>query len=153
MNFILEYWNEIETGKVVVSKRVYKVYKKLVNEIKNSKGDWIFDIKKASKPIEFIEMFCRQSKGEWIGKSVKLVLFQKAFIQALFGFVNKDTGLRKFKEAFFLVGRKNGKSTLLSGIMLYMLMADGEGGAQIVSAATKKEQASIVFSEAVNMVN
>jgi phage terminase large subunit-like protein len=152
MNWILKYWEEIENGNVIVSKKVRKIYERLVDEIKNPKGDWVFDEEKANRPIEFIERFCKQSKGEWIGKPVQLQLFQKAYISALFGFVHKETGLRRYKETLFLVARKNGKSTLLAGIALYMLMADGEGGAEIYSVATKKDQARIVFTEAVNMV-
>jgi len=152
MNWILKYWDEIQKGNIIVGQKVYKVYKKLVDEINNPKGDWVFDEEKANHPIEFIETFCKQSKGEWIGKPIQLQLFQKAYISALFGFVHKETGLRRFKETMFLVARKNGKSTLLSGIALYMLMADGEGGAEVYSVATKRDQARIVFTEAVNMV-
>ncbi|GIW49196.1 MAG: hypothetical protein KatS3mg079_672 [Caloramator sp.] len=152
MNWILEYWKEIEQGNIIVSQKVYKVYKRLVDEINSPKGEWIFDEEKANRAIDFIEKFCKQSKGEWIGKPVQLQLFQKAYISALFGYVHKKTGLRRFKETLFLVARKNGKSTLLSGIALYMLIADGEGGAEIYSVATKKDQARIVFTEAVNMV-
>jgi phage terminase large subunit-like protein len=152
MNWILEYWKEIENGSIIVSQKVRKIYERLAKEIENPKGDWVFDEEKANRPIEFIERFCKQSKGEWIGQPVRLQLFQKAYISALFGFVHKETGLRRFKETLFLVARKNGKSTLLSGIALYMLMADGEGGAEVYSVATKKDQARIVFTEAVNMV-
>lgn len=151
-NFILEYWSNIESGHVVVSNKVRKVYEKLVNDINHPTGKWTFDLRSANRPIEFIETLCKHSKGEWMGKPIELELFQKAFISALFGFVDEQ-GIRRYKETFFLVARKNGKSTLLSGIMLYMLIADGEGGAQIVSAATKREQSSIVFSEALNMVS
>ncbi|ANW97714.1 terminase [Thermoclostridium stercorarium subsp. thermolacticum DSM 2910] len=152
MNWILKYWEEIKNGNIIVCQKVYKIYKRLVEEINNPKGDWVFDEEKANRPIEFIERFCKQSKGEWIGQPLKLQLFQKAYISALFGFVHKETGFRRFKETLFLVARKNGKSSLLSGIALYMLMADGEGGAEVYSVATRKDQARIVFSEAVNMV-
>ena len=152
-NYILEYFKEIEKGNIVVSEKVRKVYSNLVKDIKKSRNKWVFDLEKANRPIEFVESFCRQSKGEWMGKPVKLMLFQKAFIQALFGFVHKETGARRFKETFFLVARKNGKSTLLSGILLYMLVADNEGGAECYSVATKKDQAKLTFNEAVYMVN
>lgn len=152
-NYIIEYYKEIEKGNIVVSDRVRKVYKGLVDDVKKSKGKWVFDLGLANRPIEFVESFCRQSKGEWMGKPIRLMLFQKAFIQALFGFVHKETGVRRFKEVFFLVARKNGKSTLLSAILLYMLVADNEGGAECYSVATKKDQAKLTFNEAVYMVN
>lgn len=151
MNYIIEYNEKIQSGEIVTSNRVKKVYARLVDDIEK-KGIYHFDIERANKPVEFIETFCKHSKGEWIGNSIELELFQKAYLQALFGFVN-DEGIRRFKESFFLVARKNGKSTLASGIELYMAIADGEGGAEVVSAATKKEQANIVFKEAVNMVS
>src|SRR5690606_11375214 len=139
----------IEGGKITVSKRVYRQYKKLVEEIENP-GRYIFDVKKASRPIEFIERFCRHSKGEWAGKPVKLELFQKAYISALFGFIDKETGLRRFRESLFYVARKNGKTTMLAGLALYMLIADGEPGAEVYSIATKRDQAKILFDEAHN---
>ena len=78
-------------------------------------------------------------------------MFQKAYIQALFGFIYRDTGLRRFNETMFLVGRKNGKTTMLSAIALYMMIADGEGSAECYSVATKKDQASKAFKSACAM--
>jgi Phage terminase-like protein, large subunit len=135
-----------------VSKRVYKVYEKLSQDVEKNRSKYIFDETKANKPIEFIEKFCKHSKGELAGKPVKLELFQKAFISALFGFVDKNTGFRKYKETLFMVARKNGKSTMLSGLALYMLIADNESGAEIYSTATKKDQARIIFDETYNMI-
>lgn len=152
MNYIEEYHRQMVTGEVIVGKRIRTIYDKLVRDIQNPASRWRFDERLANRPIEFIETLCKHSKGEWMGKPMILELFQKAFINALFGFVDDD-GLRRYKETFFLVARKNGKSSLLSGIMLYMLIADSEGGAQVVSAATKKEQAAIVFNECLNMVS
>ncbi len=151
MNYIIEYFEAIKTGKCVVSKRVYKQYEKLANDIEQH-DKYIFDEEKANRPIKFIETFCKHSKGEWAGKPVILELFQKAYISALFGFIDKDTGLRRFKESMFYVARKNGKSTMLSGIAAYMLVADGEAGAEIYSCATKKDQAKLVFDETLNMI-
>lgn len=149
-NPIKEYYGKIAKGEIVTSRRVREVYKKLVSDIDNP-NKYHYDPLKAQRPIDFIQRFCKQSKGEWSGKPIKLELFQKAFISALFGFVDEN-GMRKYKETFFLVGRKNGKSTLLSGISLYMLVADKEPGAEVYSIATKKDQAKIIFNEALNMV-
>ena len=121
-------------------------------DIEKPEGSYIYDEDRANRPIEFIERFTRHSKGEWAGRPVKLELFQKAYIAALFGFVHKDTGLRRFRETLFMVGRKNGKSTLLAGLALYMLMADNEPGSEVYSVATKKDQARLIFDEAHNMV-
>ena len=152
MNYIEQYYNAICSGACIVSKRVKKIYPQLVDDIKNPKNGYIFDENRATKPIRFIEQFCKHSKGEWAGKPVKLELFQKAFISALFGFIHEETGLRKYRETLFMVGRKNGKSTMLAGIALYMMIADNEPGAEVYSTATKKDQARIIFDETHNMV-
>lgn len=152
MNYIKQYWEAIQGGRVIVPKRVYKTYERLVSDIDSPAGGYIFDESRANKPIAFIEQFCKHSKGEWAGKPVKLELFQKAYIAALFGFVSVETGLRKYRETMFMVGRKNGKSTMLAGIALYMMTADNEPGAEIYSTATKKDQARIIFDETHNMV-
>src|SRR5699024_4979388 len=151
MNYVLEYWEAIKSGQVTVSKRVYKQYKRLADDIEHHE-QFVFDEAKATRPIEFIERFCKHSKGEWAGKPVKLELFQKAYISALFGFVDKDTGLRRYKESMFYVARKNGKSVMLAALSLYMFIADGEGGAEIYSIASKRDQATILFDEAHNMI-
>lgn len=152
-NYILAYWHKIQSGEVAVSKRVRQQYEKLVDELHNPRDPWVFDLEAATAPIEFIERFCRHSKGKWIGQPVRLELWQKAMLQAVFGFVHKETGYRRCREFVLLVGRKNGKSTLLAGIGLYMLIGDGEGGAETYCVATKRDQARIVFAEAVNMVS
>lgn len=148
MNYILEYWQQIESGKVIVSARVRKQYKKLAERIKKPEGRYIFDEKRANRPIEFTETLCKQSRGEWGGRKMELELFQKAFISALFGFIDKETRLRQYRETMFYIGRKNGKSTLLACIALYMLTADHEAGAEVYSVATKRDQAKIIFNEA-----
>jgi len=151
MNYIVEYNNAIQRGEINACRRVKAVYARLVEDL-NRPGKYIFDEQKAARPIAFIETFCKHSKGEWAGQPVKLELFQKAFIQALFGFVDAETGLRRYRESFFLVGRKNGKSTLLAGLALYLLTSDGEGGAEVYSTATKYAQARLLFDEAHNMI-
>ena len=152
MNCIAAYNDLLQRGEIPASRRIKAVYARLAAESVQDGRKYAFDEEKANRPIEFIERFCRHSKGEWAGQPVRLELFQKAFIQALFGFVDRDTGLRRYREAFFLVGRKNGKSTLLAGLALYMLIADGEGGAEVYSTATKYAQARLLFDECHNMV-
>lgn len=150
-NFIEQYYQAIENGSVVTSKRVKKQYQKLVQDMEHH-DKYIFDEDKAMRPIQFIEKFCRHSKGELAGKPLVLDLFQKAYISALFGFVDKDTGLRRYTESFFFVGRKNGKTTMLSAIALYMMIADGESGSEVYSVASKRDQANILFDQAHEMI-
>lgn len=152
MNYIAEYNNLIQSGKIAASRRVKQVYARLAAATAETSGQYVFDKTRASRPIAFIERFCKHSKGEWAGRGISLELFQKAYIQALYGFVDRETGLRQYRESFFLVGRKNGKSTLLAGLALYMLTSDGEGGAEVYSTATKYAQARLLFDEAHNMI-
>lgn len=166
MTYIEEYYEFIKKNPNKVPEKVKKVYKKLVENIKKPKkvsffnkttGEtethtYIFDEKKANRAIIFIEKYCKQSKGKWNGKPLKLQLWQKAFIQAMFGFIDKDTGLRKYKKVILFVARKNGKSVLAAAIATYMLTKDGEGGAEVYSVATKRDQAKIVWEEAKKMI-
>ena len=151
MNYIALYNDALQRGEITACRRVKAIYARLAAETAMP-GRWAFDEERATRPITFIERFCKHSKGEWAGQPVRLALFQKAFIQALFGFIDPATGLRRYREAFFLVGRKNGKSTLLAGLALYMMIADNEGGAEVYSTATKYAQARLLFDEAHNMV-
>ena len=153
MNYVREYWRKIESGEIVTSRRVKAVYGRLMAEMDSPAADspYYFDEETGERPIIFIERFCKQSQGT-LGAPLRLVLFQKALIQTLFGWHLKSTGYRRFRETLFLVGRKNGKSTLLAALALYMLVADYEGAAEIYSVATKKDQARKTLTEAVNMV-
>ena len=151
-NYVLEYWEEIKTGKIIVSRRIRILYKKLADDIVNPKGQYVFDVEKATRPVIFTEKFLKHSKGKWAGKPVILELWEKAFMQAIFGFVNKNTGKRQYTKAELFVGRKNGKSLIASCIALFMLTKDGEGGAECYSIATKKDQAKIIWLEAKRMI-
>lgn len=166
MTYIEEYYNYLKKNPDKACHKVLVTYKKLVDDIKHPKQvsffnkiteenethTYIFDEKKGNKPINFIEKYCRHSKGKWAGQPVKLELFQKAFIQALFGFIDKDTGIRKYKKGALFIGRKNGKSTMDSGLANFMLTKDGEGGAEVYSVATKRDQAKVVWDEAKRMI-
>ena len=152
MNYITEYNSLIQSGEIVASRRVKQIYSRLAAATAGTSGQYIFDENRADRPITFIERFCKHSKGEWAGQAIRLDLFQKAYIQALYGFIDRDTACRQYRESFFLVGRKNGKSTLLAGLALYMLTSDGEGGAEVYSTATKYAQARLLFDEAHNMI-
>ncbi|MDW4224046.1 terminase large subunit [Staphylococcus saprophyticus] len=150
-NYIEQYYQAMEDGNIIVSNRVRKQYQKLVQDIKEH-PKYIFDDAKANRAIKFIETFCKHSKGELAGKPLKLALFQRAYVSALFGFVDKETGYRRYTESFFFVARKSGKSTMLAAIALYMLMADGESGSEVYSVASKRDQANILFDQAHEMI-
>lgn len=151
-NPIRMYHDEIMSGKVIVSAKVKRVYQKLVKDLNDEMSEWEYDPKRANHAIEFVENFCKHSKGKMGGKPFIMELWQRAMTAALFGFVHKIDGVRKYREFVLIVARKNGKSAWASAIALYMQLADSEPGPEIVSAATKKDQAKIVWSEAKRMV-
>jgi phage terminase large subunit-like protein len=153
-NPILEYWQEIESGREIVSHKVKIQYRYLVSLIHdNADSEFEYSNIRANHAIEFIENYCKHSKGKWGGRPIELELWQKAFIAGFFGFIHKIDETRKHREAFLVVARKNGKSTIASGIGLYLQIADGEPGAEIYAVATKKDQAKLVWIEAKRMVN
>ena len=87
-NYIIKYNDAIQSGKIVAGEKIKKLYAQLAKDCKRKKR-FHFDIKQASRVIYFVETFCRQSKGE-MGKPIKLELFQKAALQAIFGFVDDE---------------------------------------------------------------
>lgn len=152
VNPILQYNDKIKSGEIVACDKIKILYQHLADEITNPESKFEYNSKRANHAIDFIEKFCKHSKGKWGGKPVVLELWQKAFIGALFGMTKKSTGKRRFNEAILLIGRKNGKSLLASAISLYMMIADGEAGAECYAVATKRDQAKIIWEEALKMV-
>jgi phage terminase large subunit-like protein len=111
-----------------------------------------FDPVAAERPRKFFRAFLRHSKGQWAGQPFDLLDWQHDGVFApLFGWKKPD-GTRRFQVAFIEIPKKNGKSTLASGLGLYMLVGDGEGGAEIYSTAVSRDQAGIVHNEAMTMV-
>jgi phage terminase large subunit-like protein len=114
--------------------------------------DCRFDIAAAERVRTFFRKFLRHSKGQWAGQPFELLDWQwREIVAPLFGWKRAD-GTRRYRRAYVEVPKKNGKSTLFSGLSLYLLAADGELGAEVFSAAVDRDQASIVFNEAANMV-
>lgn len=153
MNWVKEYLKAIHNGEEIVSQKVKMVYEREVAWMDNPPDDFpfYFDEEAGQRPIDFIEKFCKHSKSSFARKPVRLELFQKAKIQLVFGWLEKDSGYRRITEVVDIRGRKCGKSTETAAIEWYMLLADGEEGAEIYCCANKLDQAKLVFNEAVNM--
>ncbi|MCT1797415.1 terminase large subunit [Aerococcus viridans] len=152
-NPIITYFEKIDSGEIITSQKVYKVYKNLIDTvINNPKSQWEYSEERAWHAIEFIERYCKHSKGSVAGKPFILELWQKALIAAMFGIIDKIDGTRKFQEVVLIVARKNGKSTLAAAVGLYLMISDGELGPEIYSVATKKDQSKIIWLEAKRMV-
>jgi phage terminase large subunit-like protein len=123
-----------------------------ISERKQEHVDYYFDRKAAARVVRFFERELVHIKGEAAGQPFLLQPWQKKILRRLFGWKHRETGLRKYKTLYLEIPRKNGKSAFGSGLALYLLDADGEAGAEVVSAAADREQAAIVFETAKQMV-
>jgi phage terminase large subunit-like protein len=148
MNWVKAYYKKIESGEILTCTETRNIYKRMTEEMDDESLSFYFSEARGEHAIEFIETFCRHYEGEHAGEVVRLELWQKAFVQNIFGWMEKDTHYRRFREYALEVPRKHGKSFLSGCIAAYMLVADGEPGAQVYSAANKLDQAKIVYNVA-----
>lgn len=147
-NYIFAYWEAIQSGQVTVGKWIKIVYQILVEGLRD--GTWVFNAKKANKAINFIENYCHHSETR--NDLLKLELWQKAIVSAIFGIMDPETGYRQFREVFIVVARKNGKTLFAAALSAYMAYIDGEYGANIYFIAPKLEQAKIIYNNFYQMV-
>ncbi len=168
MNYIELYHSKIQSGEILVSNKIRTQMDKLMYLLKYPTENYIdhigidgeiyhreyfvFDQHYAELPILFIEQFCYHLDGKFAGKKIKLELWQKAIISALYGFISKDNSYRKHRRLHLYIARKNGKTILSACLILYELLAGGEKGAQCYSAATKRDQAKIPWNMAKRMI-
>lgn len=143
MNPIAEYYDAILTGRVTVGRWIRTLYMLLMDRI--GQGIYLYDAGRADEAIAFIEEFCRHHKGKLGRRRLKLELWQKAVVAAIFGILNPKTKRRQFREIFLIVARKNGKSLFAAAIMAYVAYIDGEYGAELYCLAPKLDQAEIVY--------
>lgn len=149
------YMERVKSGERPAAKWERLAVQRQLDDLAREPSDawpWIFKEAQACRPCEFIELL-PHIKGQWARdrKLLTLEAWQCFILTTVFGWVHRETGLRRFREAYIEVPRKNGKSALSSGVALYMLAADGEEGAEIYSAATTRDQARIVFDDAKQM--
>lgn len=147
----IAYCHDVLEGAIPAGSLIRKAVERHLTDLETGKerGIW-FDRNAAQFAIDFFG-FLKHSKGEWGGMPFVLEPWQQFLIWNLFGWKNAS-GFRRYRNAYIEIPRKNGKSTLAAGIGLYMLAADGESGAEVYSAATKRDQAKIVWGEASEMV-
>ena len=110
----------------------------------------MFDEAKAQRAVEFIRCL-KHTKGRWRGQAFDLLPWQETIIRDVFGTVKED-GFRQYNTAYVEIPKKNGKSELAAGVALYMTCGDNEWGAEVYGCASDRQQASIVFDVAVDMV-
>jgi len=149
MNEILTYYQQITDGTVTVGRWVKLLYEYIVRGLEAR--EFFFNAKKATAAIRFIEGFCHHHEGALAPGRLKLELWQKALVSVIFGVVD-ETGARQFREVFFVVARKNGKTLLAAAIAEYCTFLDGEYGGRIYFAAPKLEQAALCFDAYYQMI-
>lgn len=144
---VADYARRVVAGVLPACKWVRLACERHIRDLKDAheRGLW-WDQDAADAAIEFFGLL-RHSKGKWNDEPFALSPWQAFIVGSLFGWKRWD-GLRRFRIAFVEVPRKNGKTTLAAGIALYLFVCDGEAGAEIYSAATKKDQARLVFNDA-----
>jgi phage terminase large subunit-like protein len=111
---------------------------------------WVFDEEKADRIFAWFR-YCKHVEGRLVGQPIELEPFQKFDLGCIFGWVHKDTRLRRFEKAYIQEARKNGKSTEASGASLYLMCGDGEESPKVYTAAVDKNQARIVYTAAMRM--
>lgn len=145
-----QYALDVISGKVLSCKWVRLACERQIQDLqRQGDEDWPyrFNPSRAGRVCSFIECL-PHIKGKWGGTPIRLEPWQKFILTTVFGWEHKESRLRRFRTCYSEVSRKNAKSTLSSGVGLYMLAADGEPGAEVYSAATTRDQARIVFADA-----
>lgn len=150
-----QYCEDVLDGTVIACRMV-------VAAVKRYRSDWArqqtpefpyyFDQASAEKACEFFPKFLCHYKGDFSGQPFKLMPWQVFIVWNLFGW-KKESGRRRFSQAFILIARKNGKTILCAGLSLLLAMADDEAGAEVYATATKIEQANIIFGDALQMLS
>ena len=145
--------SDVVSGKIISGKRRIQACQRFIDEIKRSREldyPWEFDIVKAYRPIDFMERFLVPTKGAY----TKMTLQPwQHFIQAnLYGWVSKETKLRRFREGIIIVGSGNGKSTMIAGNATFAASKDGERGAEVYCLSNSKEQARVIYDECMAQV-
>lgn len=144
-----EYFGGILNGDIIACEKMKRISDILIERYQNP-DRYHYDHSRAVKHIEFIERFCKQPTGK-IGQPLKLELFQKARLEAIFGFVD-DNDIRQYNEVMIVEGRKNGKTTETAAVETDLLVNDGEGAPQIYNVATMLDQAKLGFNAAHKMI-
>lgn len=144
------YCRDIVDGKITACDKIKKLCASMLPRYRGGYKCWHYDPEKASRPVRFIERFCCLPEGK-PGTHFVLEQFQMFALETVFGFVD-DNGFRQFQELLLIIARKCGKTSLMAGLNLYMLTKDGEMAPQCYSAATSKDQASLLYGSTLRML-
>ena len=142
-NWIYTYYQKVKDGSIAVGRYIMLMLEYLIKGIEDKR--FFYDQKKANAAIEWIESHAFHTEGKLAPTALVLELWEKAFVAALFGIVDAN-GIRQFREAVLIIGRKNGKSLLAAAIAKYVWWVDGGFGAKIYNIAPKFDQADIIYN-------
>lgn len=148
------YARAVVTGEIVAGPHVRNAARRHLDDLKKAGArGYYFDTEAADRFYRFCRDILRLSEGQFDGIPFELEPSQKFICGSLFGWKRKRDHKRRFRRAYIEQGKGNGKSPMVGAIGLYGLVADGENGAQIYAAGATKEQAGILFRDAVGMVD
>ncbi|MGB9813521.1 MAG: terminase large subunit [Thermovenabulum sp.] len=146
---LMQYSEDVVNGKIVACQKHKWACERFLKDIEREGTDefpFIFDEAKAERFLEWMRLF-KHTKGVLAGQHIEPHIIQKFVFGNIYGWVHKDTGLRRFKKAYWQVARKNAKSQSLACVASYEAMALGEPMAEVYIGATKREQSKIVWNE------
>ena len=150
-----DYTISVVREEVVVGSLVYyacvRHIKDLYRSLTEKDFPYVYDAETASYPIAFASML-EHYKGKWNGQPFVPEPWQEFIFGAIFGWLQKSNGKRRFRYAYCQIGRKNGKTFVAAVIALWMLLMDGEGGAEVYSVANTRDQAKICWSDAITFL-
>ena len=144
------YCEDVLDGRIVACDKIKKLCRMMLPRYDEGYKCWHYDVDLATRPVRFIERFCCLPEGK-PGTHFVMEPFQMFWMETAFGFVDEND-FRQFQEVFSIRGRKNGKTTEMAGLNLYMLTKDGEMAPQCYSAATSKDQASLLYGSTLRML-
>lgn len=151
---VYEYAEGVTEGRILACRKVKMACERFFRDLKRSETDrswpWVFDEARAERPVQYMETYLTPSKGDY--NSFTLMPWQRFCEANLYGWVHRETKLRRFNEGLIVVGRGNGKSTMVSGNASYGVSKDDERGADVYLLANSKEQAAIVFNECATQI-
>jgi phage terminase large subunit-like protein len=150
---VTSYARKVVDGKIIAGPHVRDACRRHLDDlIKAPKRGFFFDLQKVERVIGFFRDVLRLNGGKFENQPFNLIDWEAFVVGSLFGWVDEN-GLRRFRSAYIETGKGSGKSPLVAGIGLYGLVADGEERAEIYAAATKQDQAMILYRDAVAMVD
>lgn len=149
MTYFEEYREACRTGKIIVGMEMLDILDLLWERMHDDR--FIYDVRVAHSKIEFMERFCTQGKAPFYGKPLDLMLWQKAFLEYKYSLRWKETGCRVTQKTLLLIGRKNGKTTLIAADEVSEMVM-GEAGQDIVCASNDFDTAEMIWEEAGGMI-